>query len=242
MGADWRRAGCCPHRFSVHHAWYGGSARAGVGGDGRPVAADEPAFPLSVAMLTGATLLPGNRVEIALNGDGTYERLWADLRSARESITLQLYYGHRGQMAATLRQILLDRAAGGVRVHVLYDAFGSSRIPRRDRDSLRQAGVVIVPFRPIRLSALHLAQNRSHVRGIVVDGRIGWTGGFGIDDKWLGDGRTNGSWRERACCQLTTSNFQLPKHSQPIDSECLGRWALGVDRVPRPVLRPAVRA
>ena len=62
----------------------------GVGGDGRPVAADEPAFPLSVAMLTGATLLPGNRVEIALNGDGTYERLWADLRSARESITLQV--------------------------------------------------------------------------------------------------------------------------------------------------------
>jgi cardiolipin synthase A/B len=43
---------------------------------------------------------------------------------------------------------------------------------------------------------LHLAQNRSHVRGIVVDSRIGWTGGFGIDDKWFGDGRSNGSWRE----------------------------------------------
>ena len=54
----------------------------------------------------------------------------------------------------------------------------------------------MVPFRPLRLSTLHLAQNRSHVRGIVIDGRIGWTGGFSIDDRWLGDGRTNGSWRE----------------------------------------------
>ena len=52
------------------------------------------------------------------------------------------------------------------------------------------------PFRPIRLSTLHLAQNRSHVRGIVIDSRVGWTGGFGIDDKWFGDGRSGGSWRE----------------------------------------------
>ena len=55
---------------------------------------------------------------------------------------------------------------------------------------------MVEPFRPIRLSTLHLAQNRSHVRGIGIDSRIGWTGGFGIDDKWFGDGRTNGSWRE----------------------------------------------
>ena len=67
---------------------------------------------------------------------------------------------------------------------------------RSDLELLRGAGVNLQPFRPLRLSTLHLIQNRSHVRGIVVDGRIGWTGGFGVDDKWLGDGRTNGSWRE----------------------------------------------
>jgi len=55
---------------------------------------------------------------------------------------------------------------------------------------------MVEAFRPIRLSTLHLAQNRSHVRGIVIDSLIGWTGGFGIDDKWFGDGRTNGAWRE----------------------------------------------
>lgn len=168
----------------------------GVGADGRPVAPGEPQFSLSVAMLTGAPVLPGNRVEIALNGDGTYPRLWRDLRSAAESITLQLYYGQGGAMADTLRQILLERAAAGVRVFLLYDAFGFQPIPSAHRAALREAGILVVPFRPLRLSALHLAQNRSHVRGIVIDGRIGWTGGFGIDDKWLGDGRTNGAWRE----------------------------------------------
>jgi phosphatidylserine/phosphatidylglycerophosphate/cardiolipin synthase-like enzyme len=75
-----------------------------------------------------------------------------------------------------------------------------------------------VPFRPIRLSTLHLAQNRSHVRGIIIDGRIGWTGGFGIDDKWLGDGRTNGSWRE------TNVRFEGPAIRQ-LQAAFVAAWA-----------------
>jgi cardiolipin synthase A/B len=167
-----------------------------VGPDGDVLAVGDSHFPLMVAMLTGAALGAGNRVDIALNGNGTYPRLWDDLRSARESITLQLYYGGPGETARTLEQILIDRARSGVRVLLLYDAFGTFDIPAAQRDALRVAGVLVEPFRPLRLSTLHLAQNRSHVRGIVIDGRIGWTGGFGIDDKWLGDGHTAGAWRE----------------------------------------------
>jgi cardiolipin synthase len=77
---------------------------------------------------------------------------------------------------------------------------------------------MIVPFRPIRLSTLHLAQNRSHIRGIVIDGRIAWTGGFGIDDKWLGDGRTNGSWRE------TNVRFSGPAVRQ-LQAAFVAAWA-----------------
>jgi cardiolipin synthase len=168
----------------------------GVASDGIPIGVKEPQFPLVVTMMTGASLAPGNRVEVTLNGNGTYERLWADLRSAQRSITLQLYYGAPGRMADTLGRILVERARAGVRVLVLYDAFGTMDIPADQRESLRAGGVSVEPFRPLRLSTLHLAQNRSHVRGIVIDSRIGWTGGFGIDDKWFGDGRTNGSWRE----------------------------------------------
>ena len=75
----------------------------GVGAEGIPIAVSEPQFPLNVTMLTGASLSAGNRVEVALNGDGTYPRLWDDLRSAQESITLQLYYGASGRMAKNSR-------------------------------------------------------------------------------------------------------------------------------------------
>ena len=70
-------------------------------------------------MMTGAWMTSGNRVDVMLNGDGTYPRLWEDLRSAEQSITLQLYYGAPGRMADTLGQILLERAKAGVRVFVL---------------------------------------------------------------------------------------------------------------------------
>ena len=184
--------------IGVLHVTRGTAVRhvRGVGADGAPIGVSEPQFPLSVTLLTGAWMAPGNRVDVALNGDGTYARLWNDLRSARQSITLQLYYGNTGRMADTLRQILVDRATAGVRVFLLYDAFGTVDIPADHAAALRAAGILVEPFRPIRLSTLHLAQHRSHVRGIVIDGQVGWTGGFGIDDKWFGDGRTNGSWRE----------------------------------------------
>jgi cardiolipin synthase len=168
----------------------------GVASDGIPIGVSEPEFPLMAAMSTGTPLGPGNRVEVLLNGDQTFPRLWDDLRTAQRSITMQLYYGAPGRTANRLGEILRDRARAGVRVFVLYDAFGTIDIPRAHQDELRAAGVILEPFRPLRLSTLHLAQNRSHVRGIVIDGRVGWTGGFGIDDKWLGDGHEGGSWRE----------------------------------------------
>ena len=167
-----------------------------VGSESEVVAPHEPYFALNVAVLTGTVLTAGNRVELALNGDGTFPRLWEDLRGARQSITVQVYYGKPGRVADSLMQILVERAAAGVSVYVLYDAFGTEGVTEEARATLERAGVRVVPFRPFRFSTLFVLQNRSHVRGIVIDGRIGWTGGFGIDDKWLGDGVSDGAWRE----------------------------------------------
>jgi len=205
----------------------------GIGADTSPIDVSEPQFPLGATMLTGAWMAPGNRVEIALDGDGTYPRLWEDLRSAERSITVQVYYGGLGRMARELDQILRDRAAAGVRVRVLYDAFGASSIPSGELNAMRAAGVLVEPFRPIGLSALHLAQHRSHVRGIVIDGRIAWTGGFGIDDKWFGDGHTNGSWRE------TNVRFEGPAVRQ-LQAAFTAAWseATGILVTGRPTLRP----
>ena len=180
----------------------------GVGADGVPVGVTEPDFAATVALLAGGVILPGNRVELALNGDGTYERLWADLRSATESITVQMYYAEPGRVADQLSKILVERALSGVAVFVLYDAFGAGGLKRSYLKALRDAGVRVVAFRPLRFRNLWVVQNRSHIRGVVIDRRVGWTGGFGVDDKWLGDGHPDLAWRD------TNIRFEGPAVSQ----------------------------
>lgn len=167
-----------------------------VGSGGEPLSVHDEAFGVSVTMLTGTELHGGHRVDLALDGDGTYDRFLADIAAAERSISLQLYYGNDGHLARRLRDILIERARAGVLVLLLYDAFGGGAMSNDLLGALGDAGVRVQAFRPFQWTALHLVQNRSHVRGLVVDGRIAWTGGFGIDDKWLGDGRTNDAWRE----------------------------------------------
>lgn len=164
-------------------------------GGGPPAIAD-PAFAPTLELFTGLHLQAGNEVTQALNGDGTYPQLWRDLRSARETITVQMYYSLPSTVADTLQAILTERARAGVKVLVLLDAFGSQNLTDEWHDSLRSAGVQVEMLRPLHWYTLHKAANRSHVRVVVVDGRIGYTGGFGLADYWLGDGKSEGEWRE----------------------------------------------
>ena len=166
----------------------------GFGGARLPAVRDT-AFLASMELVSRTALAPGNRAEFFWNGDQTYPRLWLDLRDARQSITLQMYYCKPGRMADTLSEILIDRAKNGVDVLVLYDAWGSSW-KKQYVERLEAGGVRIEKFRPVTLMALNIINHRAHVRVVCVDGRIGWTGGFGIDDKWFGDGRTHGQWRD----------------------------------------------
>jgi cardiolipin synthase len=189
----------------------------GVLGDGAPVAATEPAFPLVVAVLTGTPLVAGNRVELGLNGDGTFPRLWADLRAARRTITVQMYYAEPGRVADSLGAALVERARAGVQVYLLLDAFGSD-LPGAYLERLRRAGVHAETFRPLRFRNLWVVQNRSHVRGIVIDGQVAWTGGFGIDDKWLGGGHRRSEWRE------TNVRFEGPAVLQ-LQAAFVAAWA-----------------
>jgi cardiolipin synthase A/B len=156
----------------------------------------DPAFRDLIALMSGVQLEPNNRVEALHNGDGTYPRLWADLRAAKKTITVQMYYSKPGKVADTLAAVLTERARAGVRVLLLLDAFGSQGLKKSWADDLRQAGVDVRTLRNLRWYGLHNATDRSHVRVVTVDGRIGYTGGFGIADYWLGDGRSKDQWRE----------------------------------------------
>ena len=167
----------------------------GTFGDGMPPRIGDESFRTAVELLSHTTLEDGHEVDIFINGDQTYPRLWDDLRSAREYITLQLYYCEPGRMAEEFREILCERAKAGVKVLCLFDAFGSTFSEEYVR-RLREAGVRVESFRPLSVMKLHHAQNRAHIRVVCVDGRVGWTGGFGIADKWYGNGRDEGQWRD----------------------------------------------
>ena len=166
------------------------------GDDDGPPGAREGRFPATVELLTKTELHPGLAVEIMTCGDELYPRLWDDLRNARHSITLQLYYCNPGRMAEEFAEIILERVNAGVQVLFLRDAFGSAPLPDEYIERLEKGGVKVAVFRPTRWWELHKVQHRSHIRVVVVDGRIGYTGGFGLDDKWYGDGRHVGQWRD----------------------------------------------
>lgn len=152
-------------------------------------------FARTMAMYTGTHMEPGTRVQSVNNGT-VYDSLWNDLRSAKQTITVQMYYSLPGKVADTLAAILKDRAHAKVRVLLLLDAFGSQNLKRSWARSLRQAGVEVALLRKLRWYSVHNATDRSHVRVVVVDGRIGYTGGFGLADYWLGDGQHENQWRE----------------------------------------------
>lgn len=161
---------------------------------------EEPApsdstFGTALELMTGARLTRGNQVDLVLDGS-TYAALWRDLRGATRTITVQMYYAMPGRVADTLAAVLCERGRAGVRVLFLLDAFGAESMSSAWRDGLRACGVRVALLRPLEWYTIHDATYRSHVRAVVVDGRIGYTGGFGIADYWLGDGHHPDQWRE----------------------------------------------
>ncbi len=181
------------------------------GDKGGPPSTTDPLFARSMELFTGAHIEPGNSVQILLDGNGTYPQLWKDLASAQQTITVQMYYSQPGMVADTMAKYLIDRAQHKVRVLLLLDAFGSQPLKRDWIKNLKRSGVEVVWLRPLRWYTLQKAAQRSHVRVVVVDGKVGYTGGFGLADYWLGDGHHEDQWRE------TNVRFEGPTGSTPAE-------------------------
>ncbi|HEY6220070.1 MAG TPA: phospholipase D-like domain-containing protein [Gemmatimonadaceae bacterium] len=161
-----------------------------------PPGVTDTLFEETFELYTGTHISAGNSVTPMLNGNGTYPALWSDLHAAKSTITVQMYYSLPGKVADQMSAVLRERARAGVRVLLLLDAFGSQNLKKAWADSLRNAGVEVALLRQLHWYTLHNSADRSHVRVVVVDGRIGYTGGFGLADYWLGDGLHDEQWRE----------------------------------------------
>src|SRR5689334_23445299 len=110
---------------------------SGVDGNRELPHTDDELFADAIELLTGTSLSEGNHAELCLNGDGTYDRLFEDLASARETITLQMYYCQPGEVADRFAEVMKARAKAGVRVMFLLDAFGSAKLTTEYLDSLK---------------------------------------------------------------------------------------------------------
>jgi cardiolipin synthase A/B len=142
-----------------------------------------------------SALTTRNHVVIQQDAATFYPRLMEDLRQAQRTIYLQFYTWADDAFTRELQAILLERAANGVGVRLLYDPFGSSfRLTRRYRRELREGGVHVSPVSA--LYWLHKISYRNHRKIAVIDGQVGYTGGMNIGQEHIDGGPTFDRWRD----------------------------------------------
>jgi cardiolipin synthase A/B len=158
-------------------------------GTGHPVA---PALAAHLCV----PLVEGNRVELLVNGDRIFPAMLSAIDDASGSVNLLSYIYWTGEIARRFADALARAARRGVEVRVVLDAVGANKMDPSLVDSMRDAGVEVVLFNPARWYSLHRLNHRTHRKVMVVDGRMGFTGGVGIGQEWTGDAEDPDHWRD----------------------------------------------
>lgn len=166
------------------------------------VTVGEAAFFPTIEAHTDAPIVSGNRIDILLNGDETFPAMLREIRRAKSTITFAQYLFEDGPIARAMAEAFAERCKAGLSVDILLDSHGSSQAPSDLLKTMKDAGCHVEHFRRVKAEGIIfpwklLRYNyRSHRRILVVDGRVGFTGGYGISEAWEGDGRTPEHWRD----------------------------------------------
>jgi cardiolipin synthase len=135
--------------------------------------------------------------KVLSNGDSTFYEILEELKKAMHHIHLVYYIVRHDEIGQQIKNILIHKVKEGVKVRFLYDAVGSWKLPSVYIEELREAGVEVVPFGPVRIPFLNSKFNfRNHRKIIVIDGNIGFVGGVNIGDEYLGRNDSFGFWRD----------------------------------------------
>jgi cardiolipin synthase len=135
--------------------------------------------------------------EVLTNGDETYTKILMGLQEAKQSIHLEYYIVRDDKIGNKIKDILIEKAKAGVEVRFLYDSVGSWRLTRAYINSVKEAGVKMIPFSPVKLPFLnHKVNFRNHRKIIIIDGKLGFVGGLNIGDEYLGRNQYFGFWRD----------------------------------------------
>ena len=154
------------------------------------------AFLQTMHALTGAPMSAGNKIEVLCNGVQIFPAMLAAIREAKKTINLEFYIYWDGQVGRTFAQALAERARAGVEVKVILDAVGSATMSEALIDFMARNGIDFEWYHPIRWYTLSRVNHRTHRKLLIVDGQIGFSGGVGIADEWLGNADAKDHWRE----------------------------------------------
>ncbi|MGI8672872.1 MAG: phospholipase D-like domain-containing protein [Luteitalea sp.] len=158
--------------------------------------AGSEAFLDTMSGITALPFVPGNRLDILNNGDAFYPAMLDAIRSARTAVVIEQYIFWGGRTGNEFAEALAERALAGVRVKLLLDAVGSPSLGDEAYTTMSAAGCEIAWYAPIHWYTIGRFNNRTHRKTLVVDGRVGFTGGAGIADHWRGNATPPDQWRD----------------------------------------------
>jgi cardiolipin synthase len=159
-------------------------------------AVSDPQFRREMSVMMGPAILPGNHVVDLQNGEEIFPAMLGAIRGAQKTITFETYIYWSGEIGEEFADALAERAHAGVKVHVTIDWAGSVKMEEALLERMEEAGVQVERYRPLHWYNIHRLNNRTHRKLLVVDGKVGFTGGVGIADIWLGDAEDPDHWRE----------------------------------------------
>ena len=159
----------------------------------RPFTAESPAFRRSTEAL-GSPMVPGNKAKLLKNGVEIFPAMIRDIREAKRTVNLETYIFQPDEAGRQFADAMIEAASRGVEVRLLVDDWGSKL--EELKKELENAGVKVHKYRPLRIFSIYKVGKRTHRKILVVDGRIAYTGGLGIEKRWLGNARNTNEWRD----------------------------------------------
>ena len=167
-----------------------------------PEVAPEPprdALQRAFGRAAGSAVSSGNQVDLLIDGAATYAAMLAQIESAQHRVHLENYIIRDDRIGGVFADRLIERARSGVRVRLMYDWIGSFATPARFWRRLRDAGVEVRAFGPLRMADPLMVFARDHRKTLIVDGEFAVAGGLCIGDEWVGDPiRSRQPWRDTA--------------------------------------------
>ncbi len=154
------------------------------------------AFLQTMHALTGAPMSEGNLVTVLRNGAQIFPSMLSAIRVAKRTINLEFYIYWDGEIGRQFAEALAERSRAGVQVKVILDAVGSAQMSSSLIDFMARNGIDLEWYHPLRWYTLSRVNHRTHRKLLIVDGEIGFSGGVGIADTWLGDADSKDHWRE----------------------------------------------